>query len=69
MRVRGTSINGLTRDPSIADFFGLGAPMMNATWRAELPLPTVTIPDTGEGGRPPPVSVVPLGETQKSGIE
>jgi hypothetical protein len=66
--LRGTWIAGLTREPSIAEFFGFGAPMMNGTFFAFSPLPIVTIPDTGVGGRPPPVSVDPVGVTQKSGI-
>ena len=35
MRVRGARINGFTREPSMADFFGFGAPMTKTTRRAD----------------------------------
>jgi hypothetical protein len=69
MRLRGTLITGLTRDPSMPERFGFGAPITKTTLRAVAPLPMLTIPETGLGGRPPPASVLPVGLTQKSGIE
>src|SRR3954447_4450730 len=69
MRLRGTLITGLTREPSMPECFGFGAPMTNTTFLAVGPLPMLTMPDTGVGGRPPPASVLAAGVTQKSGIE
>src|SRR5437764_518704 len=66
MRLRGTLITGLTRDASMPEFFGLGAPITNATLRAELPVPMLTMPATGVGGRPPPARVLLVGAMQKS---
>src|SRR5436305_9450605 len=69
MRLRGTLITGLTREPSMPECFGFGAPMTNTTFFAVAPVPMLTTPDTGVGGRPPPASVLPVGVTQNSGIE